>query len=174
MKKIIFAGIFAVFSNFTTAQVVIPATGSYTTNNTMGAFHGTWQWVSGVDTLKIILSTKKVYVNINGGYFEDMLVGWHIYKRGNSVIESSFANINIVNGRTFLGSNEDEPPGVVTGTFKDLSKNKYGELTLTLSQSNTQLIWNLKSTPGLKIRGPGEPPHQPGFTVPTYMILIKQ
>jgi hypothetical protein len=31
----------------------------YYPNKTMTAFHGTWQWVNGNDTIKIFLTTKK-------------------------------------------------------------------------------------------------------------------
>src|SRR5262245_36384720 len=83
-----------------------PAPGSYITNTTMGALHGNWQWVSGTDTVKIYLDTKKVYFNMNGGFYMDCLVGWHLYKKGNNVIESSYPALGIVDARTFLGGNE--------------------------------------------------------------------
>lgn len=147
MKKIIFAGIFAAFSNFTTAQVVIPATGSYHINSTMSGFHGTWRWVQGFDTVRIFLDTKGVFFDSNGGYHSDMLIGWHIYKRGNSIVESSFSSINIVNGSTIMGSNESNTSNVVAGYFEDLSKRRAGEIKLTLDATATQITWELKTAP---------------------------
>jgi hypothetical protein len=110
----------------------------------MGAFHGTWQWVSRLDTVKLFHITNKVYVDINGGYHWDLLVGWHKYKSGNTVIESSYPYINVVSGRTFTGSNEDEPCGVVTGSIKDILKKKEGKATLTLNAAQNQMTWKVK------------------------------
>ncbi len=152
-----------------------PPPGGYRTNNSMTAFHGTWQWVSGTDTVKIYLTTKKVFFNISGGFYWDMLTGWHLYKKGNIIIESSYDSINVISARTFTGSNEGDPVRTLTdGTLKDLSKQKSGALTLTLNAAGNQLSWQLKETPGLKVRGPNDPPYQPGFTLPTSMVLIKQ
>jgi len=158
----------------TNAQVVIPTAGSYQTNTTMGAFHGTWQWVNGTDTVKIYLYTKKVFSPLHGGYFDDCLIGWHIYKKGNTVIESSYSGINNVDSRTFLGSNLNEPSGVVEGIFKDLTKHKEGELTLTLNTAGNQLTWKLVNVSGLSIRKPTDPPYEPNFTLPKNMVLTKQ
>ncbi len=77
--KLIFTSIALFFIIQLQAQD-IPATGSYITNNTMTAFHGTWQWVNGTDTIKIYLTTKKTFFNINGGYNKDKLVGIFISK----------------------------------------------------------------------------------------------
>lgn len=151
-----------------------PATGSYRTNNTMGSFHGTWQWVSGNDTVTIYLTTKKVYINMNGGYYWDLLVGWHSFKRGSLVIESSMSNINIVQGRTLTLSNGNEPTGVATGTYKDISKNKEGELTLTLNTAQNQITWKSTEHQGMRIYGRPQDVPAAGLTLPRNMILVKQ
>jgi len=156
-------------------QAQVPTQGSYITNNSMGAFHGTWQWVNGADTVKIYLTTKKVYCDINGGFFWDLLVGWHLYKKGNVIIENSLSNINIVNLRTFTGSNQNSSNinTIEGGTFKDITKNKEGELTLTLNTAQNQLTWKLDVSPGLKARKPNQPAYIRGFTLPENMILTK-
>ncbi len=146
-----------------------PAAGSYTTNNTMGAYHGTWRWVSGTDTVTIYLETKKVYYDLNGGFYMDDLVGWHKYKKANKIIESSYPSIGNVQARTFLGSNQHELPNTVTGSLKDLKKNKYGDLKLVLNAAGTQLTWEMENGEGLRIA-----PFDAGFTLPKNMVLIKQ
>lgn len=152
-----------------------PTQGSYITNNTMGAFHGTWQWTNGADTVKLHLATKKVYINFNGGFFWDNLVGWHLYKRGNTIIESSIQYINNIESRTFLGGNEGQSNNNrCEGTFTDITKNKYGELTLTLNTAQNQLTWKLDVSPGLKARTSNQPPYISGFTLPENMVLTKQ
>ena len=173
MKKIIIIFHFA-FTYFS-INAQLPPPGGYLTNTTMAAFHGTWQWVNGTDTVKLFLDTKKVWFNYGDGFFWDCLVGWHMYKRGNTIIESSFANI--VNGiaYTFLGGNENQATVKnITGTIKDLTKHKEVHLDLTLNSANNQLTWKLTELQGMRIRVAGMPPLQDGFTLPENMVLIKQ
>ena len=148
-----------------------PTPGSYLTNTTMGAFHGTWQWTSGTDTVKIYLITKKVYFDLNGGFYWDRLVGWHLYKKGNIIVESSYPALGNVDARTFLGGNESSssPATIIGGDFKDLKKNKYGDLTLTLNGTGNQMTWKLENSEGVSIN-----PYDINFTLPTNMVLIKQ
>lgn len=153
-------------------QAQLPTQGSYITNNTMGAFHGTWQWVNGIDTVKIFLATKKVYYAINGGYYMDNLVGWHVYKKGNTIIESSYNFINNVEQSTILGGNYNFQ-NKIESTFNDLTKAKSCDLTLTINASQNQLMWKLDVSPGLKARKPGQPAYIRGFTLPENMILTK-
>jgi hypothetical protein len=79
----------------------IPAAGSYTRDTTMVRFHGNWQWVSGTDTVQLYLATKKFYYPISGGFYMDRLLGWHIYKQGRTVVESSIQHSGNVDLRTF-------------------------------------------------------------------------
>lgn len=152
----------------------LPAPGSYITNNTMGAYHGTWQWVSGSDTVKLFLNTQKVWIDYAGGFYLDCLVGWHLYKKGNTVIESSYSNINNGNTYTFLGGNENGPINKAEGTLNDLTKHKEVHLNLVLNSAQNQLTWKLTELQGMRIRVAGSPPLQDGFTLPENMVLIKQ
>jgi hypothetical protein len=154
------------------AKAQIPAAGSYTANTTMGAFHGTWQWTSGNDTVKIYLATKPVYFPISGGFTMERLVGWHLYKRGNTVIESSYNYINNVDQRTMLGGN-NEYPTVANIFFKDISKGKDGELTLKLNAAQNQLIWRSTEHQGMRIYGGNQTVPPAGLTLPRNMVLTK-
>ncbi|MCB0710289.1 MAG: hypothetical protein KDC15_12965 [Chitinophagaceae bacterium] len=152
----------------------LPTPGSYITNNTMGPFHGTWQWVSGSDTVKLYLNTQKVWINYTGGFYLDCLVGWHLYKNGNTVVESSYNNINNGNTYTFMGGNENGPINIAEGTLNDLSKHKKVHLELRLNSSHNQLTWKLTELQGVQIRVAGDHPFQNGFTLPKNMLLVKQ
>lgn len=157
-----------------TKQIQAQTTGSYITNNTMGAFHGTWRWINDVDTVTLYLITKKVYFDINGGIYADRLVGWHIYKKGNITIESSFGSIPNLNYRTFDGGNENLPTNTVSGTFKDLTKHKEGELKLTLNTTLNQLTWRSTEHPGMRVYANPQDVPPAGLTLPRNMVLIKQ
>jgi hypothetical protein len=163
---------FLLISNITKAQM--PSPGSYITNNTMGAFHGTWQWTSGTDTVKIYLETKKVYID-GDNYYIDLLVGWHLYKKGATVIESSFSNINNVNVRTINLWDDGTPNSTkVQGTIDDLTRTpRYNNIYLTLNASQNQIIWRCTKS-GQWGYAPGQTIPPAGITLPINMLLIKQ
>jgi hypothetical protein len=151
-----------------------PVQGSYITNTTMTPFHGNWQWVSGTDTVQLYLTTKKVYCDFNGGFYWDLLVGWHIYKQERTVIENSIQHSGNVDLSTFLGSNSSELPAKIeSATFKDITKNKEVELFLTLNAAQNQLIWRLAPSKGMRVGLPGDFIPPPGFTLPRNLILTK-
>jgi hypothetical protein len=155
-----------------TAQ--IPEAGSYTRDTTMGRFHGNWQWVSGADTVQLYLATQKVYYPISGGFYMDRLVGWHIYKKGRIIVESSIQYSGNVNLRTFLGGNSAQNPNKINNaSFKDITKNKYVELFLTLNAAQNQLTWRLAPSEGMRVYGPGQTVPPPGFTLPRNLVLTK-
>jgi hypothetical protein len=136
----------------------IPAAGSYTRDTTMTRFHGNWQWVSGTDTVQLYLATKKVYFPISGGFYMDCLVGWHIYKQGRTIIESSIQHIGNVNLRTFLGGRGDTipfPNEIENASFRDITKNKDVELFLTLNAAQNQLNWHLEPSRGMRAYAQG-------------------
>jgi hypothetical protein len=142
----------------------IPAAGSYTRDTTMRRFHGTWQWVSGTDTVQLYLATQKVYFPISGGFYMDCLVGWHIYKQGRTIVESSIQHSGNVNLRTFLGASSDQNPDQIeNATLKDITKNKDVELNLTLNAAQNQLIWRLAPIRGMRAYAQGHTVPPPGF-----------
>lgn len=148
-----------------------PAPGAHYTNTTMTAFHGTWRWTSGTDTVKLYLTTANVYYNINGGFTSDDLVGWYYYKRGNNVIFSNYSSIpnTFANGR-ISGYNSDESPNRVDGFYKDPIKNKSIKLSLVLYSSQNLLEWRSYII-GLVYGNRPTPP--PGMTLPADMTFTK-
>ncbi len=142
----------------------------------MGAFEGTWKGAIGYDTITVHLKVAKIYYNMDGGFYWDNIVGWHQYKRGPIVIESSYQNIGNTNLRTFIGGNENNI-NQLDGLLKDIRKNKRGKLSLTLVSSVTpnQLVWKLENTEGVRVRtNPNQAPYDWGFTLPENMVLTKQ
>lgn len=175
MKKVITTVIICVSLCSMLRAQNIPAQGSYITDNTMGAFHGTWQWVSGTDTVKIYLITQKVYIDVNGGFYHDCIVGWHLYKKGNQVIESSFNFINTPrsNGQnTILAWSSDSGAGL-EGSLKDITRNKDCDLKLTLNAAQNKLTWYSARGEGLHIVPDGKPIPPRGLTLPTQMVFTK-
>lgn len=155
-------------------QAQYPTKGSYITNNTMTPFHGTWRWISAGDTVTIYFNTQKI--NHGDLYDKDNLLGWYQYKKANIVVVNTFPIIGTHNESIILGSN-DRPNNLnkVEATFKDVPKNNYCDVTLTLNAAQNQITWNMKRTPGSNIRtNPNTPATLPGFTLPVNMVLVKQ
>ncbi len=170
LKVIILLSLY--FGSLQNLNAQIPPPGSYTTNTTMGAFHGTWMWTSGIDTVKIYLATKPIYYPISGGFYADRLVGWHLYKRGSLVIESSYNHLNDVEAQTILGGT-NEVPITAKCFFKDITRNKDCELSLTINTAQNQLSWRLTEHKGLRVYGNGNTVPPSGLTLPRNILLTK-
>lgn len=170
MKKtfIIFTIILVGLSNICTAQN-IPQPGDNILNPGLDKFTGHWVFIDGTDTVKVFLKRENVLFPVYN-YRSDILIGFHLYKQGNNILESSYDNIN-TNYSTklytiFVGNTDGG--STVAGTLKDLSKNKLLSLNLTINGTHNQIIWELE---GL---GSYTGPHRPGFTLPKNLTLLKQ
>lgn len=161
-----------------TAQ--IPSPGGYLENKSMNPFHGNWLWTDGLDTVRFVLQTQKVYFPIEGGFYWDRLAGWHLYNKKGQTAENSLQYINttdVLRYAVFMGGNENfYPKTCVIGILTDVSKKKTGDLQLDLdtTASPHRLSWKLENSEGIRIRRPGEPPFDVNFTLPRNMIFIKQ
>jgi hypothetical protein len=145
-----------------------PKSGDNIVNNTLTKFTGTWQWTNGTDTVRIFL--KKDNVICPGNFKADFIVGFHLYKKGNTIIESSYDYTNTVHAdkhSTILAGN-DNGNNTLTGTLKDLSKNKLVHLKLTLNFMKTKLQWQTENREGVHIG-----PYDYGFTLPRTITLKK-
>ncbi len=169
-RKISISIMLSIFTLIVKAQ--IPTPGGYITNTTMAPFHGIWQWTSGLDTVKIYLATRKITID---NYYADVLVGWHSYKKGNTVVESSLGNTNILGTQTIYlwNSNQYGDPRV-EGTIRDLSKaSKVNILYLTINPAQSQLVWECTESEG-HIYPSSMPIPPAGITLPRNMVLQKQ
>lgn len=172
MKHIIIA-IYSIF--FLTAGFAQPSTipqpNGNIINNTLNKFTGTWQWENGVDTITIFLKKENILLLFPQNSHADYIVGYHSYKRGSQIIESSlqYNNSSYVDKYYSISALNDNGNDTLRGSLKDLTKQKSGSLELSLNSTHTQLHWNLKNRQGLRI---GTYDWQ--FTLPKTLILTKQ
>ncbi len=176
-NKIILIVLLIIFSKIVTAQYIIP--GSYNINNTLTRFEGTWRWTSGTDTVWLNMQKQKVHFS-RIPCDRDLIVGWHKYKKGNTIIESNFQFIGVqyapsthLNISIFGGNDPTDNISLFDGTIKDISKNKTIDLTLTINAVQNQIVWKSKDTDGTHISSPSKPFIE-GFTLPNLMTFIKQ
>jgi hypothetical protein len=163
--------------------ILLASVNSYsqvTTNAELDKFAGTWKWVSGNDTVTLVL--EKQVLNAAIGAKEEILVGWHRYVKNGAEAESSlqYTGIDI---NTVL-HNKD---GVINITlmgkaknatttwfynFWDITLHKYCSAYLTLLPgSTTRANWKLNDTEGIYSAPAGTYDH---FTLPRDMVLTKQ
>ncbi len=153
-----------------------PKPGGYGKNVNLQKFVGKWQWQSG-DTVfvialeKIMLKSKLVAFK---GYTEDAIIGWHEFRVGEKVVESSlkFEGDKKEDGTyTILGGNLQDVNKLTVTSFRDLSKNKSGDATLELLPGEKDKArWVLKEKEGIIFLFPGET-YDHTFTVPTNVVM---
>ena len=159
-----------------------PKPGGYGKNVNLQKFVGKWQWQSG-DTVfvialeKIMLKSKLVAFK---GYTEDAIIGWHEFRVGEKVIESSLKfeggsfddRTHTISGGLVYEFNSHITENKLTVTsFRDLSKNKSGEATLELLPGEKDKArWVLKEKEGIIFLFPGET-YDHTFTVPTNVVM---
>ncbi len=172
LMKLLFIVIF-LFPGCYTLQAQPPAPGSNVTNNYINKFEGTWQWVSGNDTL--ILKLKKTNKNFDD-YTEDVLLGVHKYIKNGVVFDDAlnkYDSMVLYNKKrtVLLNQNQGMDTSKVIGSIKDLTKKKRNELFLQyVPGTPPTLIWHLKTAEGTFI----DPNFQYGLTMPKDLILTKQ
>ncbi len=188
MKKLILTFICTLyFINITNAQI------GYNLQEIMNwhlpsldKFVGTWLWHNNSDTFKLILKkgNKMIYSGMN--IRSDVIYGFHEYKQGNTVIESSlqFANSTIEQEKNTIqvGHNKNtSKENEVFGHIKNISINNKGcrfELSIFSSSSlasyDKLTILALRNYPGLRVTLPGQQPFNPAITLPTNVTFTRQ
>lgn len=157
MKKITIIGIAFLISCSTIAQMPTPPQpNGNITNSSLDKFVGTWMWNNGTDTLKIVLKKENILLPFPENSRADAIVGFHIFKQGNNIVESSINYVNTVYADkkcTILGGNSVgfDNPNEIGGSLKNMAKNKLGQLKLVINSSLNQLSWTLKNREGVKI-----------------------
>ena len=148
-------------------------------------FVGTWEWSSGGETFRIVISKHTLQSSDNPQKFSDQIVGWHSYSKNNQVVESStdksrpiFLTWNDAHDNSTLIGGVKVSDTKVWLYFDDISRNKSGKATLEMVAGKTdELRWTLeeKDRAVVIVDGvPSSPPVPEGFTVPTNVILKKK
>ena len=134
-------------------------------------FVGEWKWASGSEVFHLKLSRNPAWQHPNDPRHRIVAVvtGQHSYTRNGVVVEQSI--IGNVAPPSLFGRPENN--STITMGFRDLTRNKHGDVTLTLVPGNPdQLQWELEVKEMVYVY-PDVPPAA-GFTVPTTMTLTRQ
>ena len=148
-------------------------------------FVGTWEWSSGGETFRIVISKHMLQRYSNPKEYSDQIVGWHSYTKNNQVVESStdkskpiFLTWSDAHDNSTLIGGVKVSDTEVWFNFHDLTKNKRCKATIEMVAGKTdELRWTLedKERANVIVDGvPSSPPVPEGFTVPTNLILKKK
>jgi hypothetical protein len=157
----------------------------YDTCQLIKQYAGEWQYVNGIDTIKIYFRYHRDY-SASFSHISDKLYGWHEYKKGNQVIESRYqhrfmplpynydsdSNRNSTDRRSIRLSivycNNDSLKFI--GTIFDYSQAKEMKtVTATLDPTRTIMIWKQEHSTGY-----GSLTGAYGMTLPRQFVLKKQ
>ncbi len=178
MKKILLA-------LFLFLQIAIEANSQvkFDTCSYISKFEGTWQYNNGTDTIKVYLrANRSYYPDFNS--ISDRLYGWHEYKQGNVVIESTWQNrfMSLANADTITRNSSSILLGMGTGAdCSDTARWAMGKITdylqgkeakivtVTLNASGNLMTWQQRHSATIAlVTGPI------GMTLPREFILVKQ
>ena len=178
MKKAIFIILIALAGrNPVNAQM------KYDTCQYVHQFEGEWRYANGLDTIR-------VYLRVNRSYYPqlnntvDELFGWHEFKQGNTIVESTYPNrfMSLTNPDTIsknsvsiglrMRSGDDCNPTFKTayGSITDyLQARETKIVTVTLDASGTVMTWRQRHSEGYGVFTGAT-----GMTLPKEFVLIKQ
>jgi hypothetical protein len=166
MKKIIILYLFL----FLLKRNITAQTSQATANPVLDKFVGTWVAHQGEKTITITFNKAKILL-VNKDVLE-VLVGYHILKNGNNIIENS-DKPTLINGSNISEDGVTHDDEVNLG-FHDNTKNKGGMVTITLAKGNPkEFTFSLYNTEGTRFRKKGDKEIDWTFTLPTHLIFKK-
>lgn len=182
--KIIFTLVMVFISNQLSAQpggnnVPIPvACTSYTPNPELNKFLGTWKWTSGNDSFEMVLKKEKIQDIMDENACEDIIYGFHEYKKNGIVIESSlpFQNMSYEQQKNSISSWSIVINAIeLRGGMYNISKgNNHIKFKFELIDNNHLEIKALENYEGVKAYPPGVPIPSSDINLPVGIILLKQ
>jgi hypothetical protein len=183
LKKLIFVLLFFLFYVKSFGQ----SSTEYDTCHYLQQFEGEWKYVKGTDTLKVYLRfhRRTFTTESRRNLIKDFLIGWHEYKKGNSIIESDYqyrfielpADISDIYDNCSVRINFDvilNPCSInakkLHGFIKDyLQANQDKEIFATLNETNTTMTCKLWHGEWV-----GHGNGMIGMTLPANFVLVKQ
>ncbi len=177
MKKILIALICFVF-----IRTELKAQTSFDTCQYANRFNGEWMYANGNDTIRVFLRVQRNYYS-EFKTVQDIIFGWHEYKQGNTILESTYQNrfMTISNvdtltdnsvsiGLKSLGAHCNSGIMTASGTITDYLQDKQGKIvTVTLNAAGNVITWKQRHAANNGMFG-----RPNGMTLPSEFILIKQ
>ena len=145
-------------------------------------FSGEWMCTNGQDTIRIYFRYHEMNFNMQQNDIRGRLFGWHEYKRGNTIVESNYANRFITLPSLFddlspssysillVMPNCDVSRQRIRGDITDLSQcGEHKDVTIIFNTTQTQLTWKQIQPTGFGFKTGCK-----GMTLPSNFVLTKQ
>lgn len=160
----------------------LPAQVKYDTCQYVHQFDGEWMYTNERDTIRVCLRAHRAFdAELNS--IDDVIYGWHEYKRGDSVIESTYQNrfmpidVDTITKRSvsiglMMLSGEGCVPGNrrASGSINDyLNANETKIVTVNLDITRTIMTLHQRHSAGYGVFTGAT-----GMTLPQEFILVKQ
>lgn len=132
----------------------------------------TWVWTDGTDSLKIYLKKAVIKTPRDNGPGTEGLMGFHYFKKGNTVEENSFVDRSTFFGEykwtILLGNQLGNNGNSLEGIFRHTSKKKSISVKFTVDATGTKAFFFVKNSPGIKIE-----PYDSSISLPNNITLTK-
>jgi hypothetical protein len=154
----------------------------YDTCQYIHQFEGEWMNVTGTDTIRVYLRAQRDYYPAFNS-IDDAIFGWHEYKQGNTIIESTYENrfmpiiADTITKRSVSiglmmrsGVDCNATNKSASGVICDyLQSNEPKIVTVTLDSTGRIMTWRQRHSMGY-----GQFTGAYGMTLPKEFVLIKQ
>ena len=148
-----------------------PKRGSYLKDTTLNKYTGVWQMINNSDTLTVYLKKIKFHFTQPIDFYQDVIVGWHIYIKNGILVENTEKYENTkdsIKYRSYFGGKSFKFNQIKL-YYHDLIKQKRGELFFSITNQNPLTAkWELKDTEGSFLIK-----KTVGFTLPDTLSIIK-
>jgi hypothetical protein len=171
-KKILFIAVLVNISLLLSAQYMPWLPGSYNSRPILNKFAGTWRWTQASDTFEIKMQMGVFHYGGELNCDVEQMFGWLRYVKNGVLQQSSYQYIGypLTSGKVNFSIGNSNHQTKQFGSYKDMVKNKHGEVFVTMLNNNyTSLKWLLRESRGIK----SKPNFQWGFTVPTDLTLTR-
>jgi hypothetical protein len=178
MYRILLLILFLSIAQITRSQNTI----EYDTCRYLKQYEGEWQYVNGIDTIRVYLRFHRDY-SASLGFISDNLYGWHEYKKGNQVIESKYQyrfmqlpyhydsvdNTNFCSIGLIMARCNNDSPKLRGSIFDYLQAKEMKTVTASLDPTRTIMTWKQEHAEGY-----GWFTGAYGMTLPRQFVLKKQ
>lgn len=162
-------------NGFIDAQTTMQPGGNKANLN-LDKFVGTWKWESNGDSFSMVLKKTNAQMPVKFPYTADQLYGFHEYKDGGIIVESSltYQNTSFNLKRFTLNSFGGLPdPNQIIVAITHLSKNKNVRATIQWIDATHIKILNIEEYQGLVVSTISSP-YIDGISLPQNITLTKQ
>jgi hypothetical protein len=177
MKKIFLIIILLTIKYSLSAQTV-----EYDTCSYLQQYAGEWRYVNGNDTIRIYLRFHRDHTNDPKIYISDNLYGWLEYKKGNTIVESTYQNRFMALPYNFDSFSESSysiylhhplcgfNASKLTGYIIDIAQaREIKNVKATISLDKNIITWNQEHKEGYGVFSGAY-----GMTLPKNFVLIRQ